>query len=206
MRTENPSMPKEVAFIRARDAVGSDFGRSLDFMPASRGGALMTQDLCQSMLKADSVDQGGRYRDIYTRNFQASGIDMSTGAEVYDAREEWTRKLGENPALALPSELRTAPDFVRSPAGTAKGDGETPAMSSAQRYLDGHRRELGVPDGISIKPQQLYHNDRGETFIIYSNGAGRYDPKAEQSLVFGFDARGRIIHSEGNFLESGATP
>lgn len=45
--------------------------------------------------------------------------------------------------------------------------------------------------------QELYHNDRGETFVIYSNGAHRGDSASSEHASVGFDREGRLIHASG---------
>ncbi|MDQ7826198.1 MAG: hypothetical protein RDV48_25570 [Candidatus Eremiobacteraeota bacterium] len=198
MRAENPTMPKEVAFIKARDAVGSDFSRTLDFLPAARGSQVFTSDLCNAMMKADTIDNGGRYREIYAKNFRESGIDMNLTASLTKAQEAWTGRLGENPALALPAGLRTGREFLRTSGNASPGGDEASSTAMAQRYFDENREALGMPPGVKMSPQQLYHNDRGETFIAYSGGGHRYDTQSMESVILGFDRKGRIIHSEGN--------
>jgi hypothetical protein len=183
LKRQYPRMSDEQALDRARQVVGRDFMRSVDFLPV--GEQVSQSDLARAMIKADRIDGQGRYGELYARNFNEAGVNTHT--DKYDGQEAQVAALGRAPEMRLPESLRGGAVFLRDGL-----DSHAPAQGEAEAYLRAHGQSLGV-DGSGMQAQQMYHNDRGETFIYYSNGNGRYDPAATRHVGLGFDNDGRLI-------------
>ena len=207
MRAHDPGLTEDEALKRAAQRVGSDFSRTLDFLPV--GMASTQSDLAQAMIKADRIDQGGELAAIYQRNFEAAGLQPVT--EASSGRDARTQAMGRDASLTLPAGLQQAEAFktlseapaastghldsaIGQPARQRPEVAPTPVQAMATAYLREHADALGLDKSVSWQAHELQHNNRGETFIYFSNGTDRYDVSATDYAALGFDRDGRVIH------------
>ena len=54
---------------------------------------------------------------------------------------------------------------------------------------------LGLKDQ-GLAAQRIYHNDKGETWVEFSDRQGSDEASTEQAMRVGFDANGRMIHAD----------
>ncbi len=215
LRASDPSLSSDAALKKATDIVGSDLMHGVDFLPESPN--TNQGDLARAMMKADNLHHGAQYSDLYKKCFEKSNVP--TQSAVYDAQEAATRKLGQNPALTLPSSLANGEAFrVNGPSAYQNPDARDPdvprskaypAAPAADTYLQQHASQLGLPTDTDVRAQEMYHNDQGETFIYYSNGASRDDVSATHYVELGFNHDGHLIqlsHAEVPELEPGQMP
>lgn len=198
LRKDDPKLSPDAALQTAARTVRKDLVRSMDFMPA---GSTLTQDsMAQALLRADQVDNQGRNVDLLTQQFKAAGIDPNP-RELADNKARIIR-LTADPSLALPSSLTQGGGFVRNgppvddrgmPNGAVPLTADTPEQEAADAYLQAHADKLGITGAEALQAQELYHNNRGETFIYYSNGRDKYDITSTQHAILGFDAQGKLL-------------
>lgn len=196
LRAENPDMSPDEALRRANDIVGRDLVRATDFIPA--GTRLSQDDLARAMMRANAVDHGGELRDAYRENFTEAGLrPVTTESRLQEAG---LAEMG----VELPENLRGVDGFERTSA-----DQNTPAMRSAEAFFEQNREALGAQEGVDYRAQRVYHNDRGETFITYSDGQALTAPPplpsnggAQNFMVVGFDAQGQLIHADSAYEEA----
>ncbi|HEY4001568.1 MAG TPA: hypothetical protein VGO93_22025 [Candidatus Xenobia bacterium] len=182
MRKDNPTGNPDDQLKQASQHVGQDFARAADFLP--QGNHSGQGDFASAMIKADQTDQQGRYADVYSKNFKAAGV-QPTDTSANDAN---VARLSQDANLNRPSDLQNAPAF-RTASGHPAPAG---ARKAADDYLQQHEKELGFTGG-GYHAQEIQHNDRGETFVYYSNGANRDDLKATRMAQVGFDKDGKIM-------------
>lgn len=188
LRKEHPDMSEDEALRQANEIVGGNALRSVDFMPVGPNATL--DDMARATLKAGDRDQEGRYRGVLEHNFREAGIQV--GGPADRLREAGYQAMGQNPALQMPDDLRQGEQFgpslgVERPAGSGPG-------TAAEDYLKRNREALGLPEGVTYRAQQLLRNDRGETFVQFSDGASLTDPNNKNYLLLAFDREGRPIH------------
>ena len=49
---------------------------------------------------------------------------------------------------------------------------------------------------MGLQAQQVYHNNRSETWVDFSDGAHPTDRETKNSLRVGFDQAGQMIHAD----------
>ncbi len=188
LRREQPNLTVDQALERANQIVGGNALRAVDFLPVGPSATL--EDLARATLRAGDRDQDGRYRALMERNFRANGIQV--GGPSDRLREAGYQVMGQNPALRMPAELREGAQFGPS-VGTERPAGGGPG-TVAEDYLRNNREALGLPENVSDRAHQLIRNDRGETFVHYSDGQSLADPNNRNYLLLAFDREGRPIH------------
>lgn len=191
LKDQDPKLSNDEALKQASGIVRRDFMRSVDFLPV--GGDATQADLARAMMKADKTDNGGAWSSVYATNFDRAGI--ATKDDAYAAHEAQVAALGQDPSLKLPAAVAGGEAFKRNaiPEGQAPVV-PTSAQVAAEQYLQAHGDRLGVPSS-GMSAQEMYHNNRGETFVYYSNGQNRYDTHASEYVGLGFDKDGRLLHS-----------
>lgn len=213
IRKANPDLSPDAALEQARDVVGNDLTRALDFM--HNGNATSQEELAEAMLKAGRVDGGGAHQETYLQAFKSNGLEV-TGAGL-GASQERLDQLNANQALRLPAavagqdyELVPKPavdtgrkDNLGMPVWETAAPDTTPASRAANEYLAKNAEALGMPP---LMTQRIYHNDRGETFIQAGQlplGANGMMPAGmAHSAVLGFDKAGQLIHFDSRQDES----
>ncbi|MCA9793547.1 MAG: hypothetical protein KC910_17170 [Candidatus Eremiobacteraeota bacterium] len=213
IRKAHPDMSPDAALEKARDTVGNDLTRALDFM--HNGNATSQEELAEAMMKAGRVDGQGANQDAYLRNFKANGVEVT--GEGVGANQQRLDQLNANEALHLPAavagqdyELKPAPmrdsgrkDEHGLPIWESDPPETTAGSRAANEYLAKNAAALGIPP---LTAQRIYHNDRGETFIqagqvpLGANGA--VPAGMLRSAVLGFDKAGQLIHFDSRQDES----
>lgn len=184
LRKENPKLSADEALKQATDRVSSDFGRTLDFLPA--GNTASQADLARAMIKANQVDGGGDLAGLYRKNFEASNIQVKQ--PYYDKRDERFQALAEKPQFNAPAGLKGSQDGQRVEVGP-----QTQGIAAADGWLAKNGEMLGVK---GMKAQQVYHNDKGETWVRFSDGKNPTDEATKRAMQVGFDKSGRMIHAD----------
>lgn len=192
LKKENPKLSDDEALKQASEKVGSAFTRALDFLPVRAN--VGQGDLARAMIKADKIDNGGRLGETYAANFKQANVEVDDFA--YIMKERRVETLASDPSLRLPKGLAESNTFKQA-AGAPRGV----ANEEAERYLKANAAKLGLPNG-DLRAHEMYRNDRGETFIHFSNGADRYDLEASEHAAIGFDKFGRVMHVDSGMSRS----
>ncbi len=200
LRREQPDLTEDQALERANQIVGGNALRAVDFLPVGPSATL--EDLARATLRAGDRDQDGRYRALMERNFRENGVQV--GGPSDRLREAGYQVMGQNPALRMPAELREGAQFGPS-VGAERPPGSGPG-TVAEDYLRNNREALGLPEGVSYRAHQLIRNDRGETFVHYSDGQSLADPNNQNYLLLAFDREGRPIHLQDSVPPPPAPP
>ena len=186
LRRENPEMSAEEALRQASDRVRSDFVRSLEFMP--EGNRATQADLVRAMIRANQVDGRGELAEIYRRNFEAANIPLGeSGREAVEARMQAAMA---SPGTRASEELLQAMPGVRAATGPQVG-----GVMAADDWLARNAEALGV-EGQGLQSQQVYRNDRQETWVVFSDQPAEGNGNPRNLLRVGFDRTGRMIHAD----------
>jgi hypothetical protein len=161
-------LSEDEALRRANEIVGGNALRSADFLPVGPTASL--EDLARATLKAGDQDQGGQYRALMEQNFREAGIQV--GGPTDRLREAGYQVMGQNPALRAPE------------------------AGQENAYIQRNRETLGLPEGVNYTAHNVIHNDRGETFVHYSDGTSMKDPNAKNYLLMAFDREGKPIQMQ----------
>lgn len=192
IRKENPGVSADDALRQAADRVGSDFARTLDFLP---GGNVASQsDLARAMMRANEVDGSGDLKGIYAKNFEAAHVpvrDANAGL-----RDAGLKSLTSNADLAAPAALTGAAPAERlAPTALNPKPTQPAAITAADGWLAKNAETLGVAGG-NLRAQDTYRNARGETWVRFTNGQSPTDRSASETLRVGFDAKGGVLHAD----------
>ncbi len=186
LRRENPKLSEDEALAQAASRVQADFVRGVDFLPS--GNQVTQSDLAQAMIKADKVDQGGDLAGIYRKSFEKAQVPVVDSAE--NRQELKNKLLSLLPWTSASKDMKNSGDAVRSASGT-----QSQGIQAADKWLGKNAGMLGVKDQ-GLAAQRIYHNDKGETWVEFSDRQGSDEASTEQAMRVGFDASGRMIHAD----------
>jgi len=197
LRRQNPGMSEDEALAQAAQRVQADFTRSVDFLPS--GNQATQSDLAQAMIKANRIDGGGDLAATYRTSFNEAQVPVADSAE---AMQEFKNQLiSILPGSRASSGMRNSEDAVRSSVGP-----QEKGISAADQWLDRNASLLGVKDQ-DLVAQQIYHNDKGETWVEFSNGQGLDGDDTTNAMRVGFNANGRMIHADADaYVKEEAPP
>lgn len=125
------------ALKEARDVMAADLAKGVELAPVSNASY---HDLALAMLKADKLNFGGQHVNTLGKVFVARKI-LSEG----DVKQLTAKAGGEfAPPLRLPGKVKGPADL--------------------QRFIESHRRELGIPEGVKLEPACLMQDGQGNRF------------------------------------------
>lgn len=173
----------------ARDVATDLVLRSVaDFSPDTSG---QLESIAKGMLHADQADFNGAHQALLLKIFK--------GRNLFNESEAAEETL---PDIRLTHPIHSAAD--------------------AKKFLAKHRKFFGLPEKHSFQPAEdfpkgrpryVYHNDKGETFLVYhmkQTGAlsGPHyrelqgaEYEAMGSIKLGFDKNGRLIYQSQSLID-----
>lgn len=131
--------PFKQAVTEARDIAGKLLYRGVEFGPV---GDPSYKNIALAFIKADQIDNGGKYRPLLEKVFTDRRILTADDLAAYDRHE-----------ASLPTTVKLTPDDLQSP-------------QAAQAFLASHAKDLGVPEGTDLELMDVHGNDKGETFML----------------------------------------
>ncbi|MHB2019904.1 MAG: gluzincin family metallopeptidase, partial [Candidatus Xenobia bacterium] len=134
----DPKHPFADAVAEARDAVGKLLFRGMEFAPV---GSPKYDQIALSMIKADALDNDGKYTPLILKTFINRKILTEQSAQDFIKHEH------DLPDLKLDTPVDT--------------------RDSAMKFLDANREKLGVGKDIPFEFLESHTTPNGETFIQY---------------------------------------